>query len=141
GGNLTYELLRLAYTTTPGLVADKLKAVLELTWASMMEQTCRGVVFGYDEAQNLSDHGAKYQFPLSLMLEVFQSIQRKGIPFMLVFTGLPTLLARLIDARTYSERMFHVLILDRLDEDDSRTAITKPIEDAKCPVKFSGPGI
>jgi hypothetical protein len=60
---------------------------------------------------------------------------------MLVFTGLPTLLSRLIDARTYSERMFHVLMLDRLSDDDSRSAIMKPIEDAKCPVKFNESGI
>jgi hypothetical protein len=32
------------------------------------------------------------EFPLSVMLDVFQSIQRKGIPFMLVLTGLPTLI-------------------------------------------------
>jgi hypothetical protein len=43
----------------------------------------KGIVFAYDEAQNLADHSAKDQFPLSLLLEVFQSIQRQDIPFML----------------------------------------------------------
>ncbi len=37
--------------------------------------------------------------------------------------------------------MFHTLLLDRLDEADCRAAIIKPIEDAKCPVKFNDPGI
>jgi hypothetical protein len=138
---LNFQLLMGVYNHTPGLASDKLKAVLEIVAESMKSRDAKGIVFAYDEAQNMTDHAEKEQFPLSLMLEVFQSIQRKGIPFMLVFTGLPTLLARLIDARTYSERMFHVLILDRLDEDDSRAAIVKPITDAKCPVKFSDPGI
>ena len=33
--------------------------------------------------------------------------------------------------------MFHVIFLDRLTDKDSRDAIHKPIEDAKCPVKMS----
>jgi hypothetical protein len=89
----------------------------------------------------MSDHATKEQFPLSLMLDVFQSIQKKGIPFMLLFVGLPTLFPKLVDARTFSERMFHILTLDRLNEKDSHDAIIKPIQDAKCPVKFTDSGI
>jgi len=138
---LNFQLLMAIYNHTAGLASDKLKAVLDVIAESLKSRDVRGIVFAYDEAQNMMDHSEKEQFPLSLMLEVFQSIQRRGIPFVLVFTGLPTLLAKLIDARTYSERMFHVLMLDRLDEDDSRAAIVKPIDDAKCPVKFSDAGI
>lgn len=138
---LTFQLLQSIFQHTPGLSSDKLKAVLEVVAASVLKGEAKGIVFAYDEAQSMTDHAEHDQFPLSLMLEVFQSIQRKGIPFMLVFTGLPTLLARLIDTRTYSERMFHVLMLDRLNESDSQSAISKPIEAAKCPVKFSAAGI
>jgi len=138
---LNFQMLGAIYNQTAGLSSDKLKAVLEVAAEAIKPHGIKGVVFAYDEAQNMTDHTEKDQFPLSLMLEVFQSLQRKGIPFMLVFTGLPTLLSRLIDARTYSERMFHVLMLDRLDEKDSRSAIMKPIEDSKCPVKFSENGI
>ena len=63
----------------------------------------RGLVFAYDEAQNLSDHAAKNEYPLSLLLDVFQSIQKKGIPFLLVLAGLPTLFPKLVEARTFSE--------------------------------------
>lgn len=138
---LNFQMLSAVYNHTNGLASDKLKAVLEMVAYSLQGKDARGIVFAYDEAQNMTDHAEKEQFPLSLMLEVFQSIQRKKIPFMLVFTGLPTLLSRLIDARTYSERMFHVLMLDRLNENDSREAIKKPIEDAKCPVRFNESGI
>ena len=33
---------------------------------------------------------------------------------MLVLTGLPTLFPKLVDARTYTERMFHTIFLDKL---------------------------
>ena len=138
---LDFRSLTAIFHGTPGLTSDKVKAVLETVATALKARDVRGIVFAYDEAQNMMDHAEKEQYPLSLMLEVFQSIQRKGISFMLVFTGLPTLMPRLIDARTYSERMFHVVTLDRLNEDESRQAILKPIDDAKCPVKFSEPGI
>jgi hypothetical protein len=118
-----------------------MKAVLGAVAVALQARDIHGIVFAYDEAQNMMDHAEKEQYPLSLMLEVFQSVQRKNIPFMLVMTGLPTLMPKLIDARTYSERMFHVLMLDRLNEEDCRKAIMKPIDDAKCPVKFTEPGI
>jgi hypothetical protein len=42
------------------------------------------IVFAYDEAQTMADHAEKEQYPLSLLLDVFQSIQKKNIPFMLL---------------------------------------------------------
>ena len=134
---LDYNTLFGIYSTTPGLPSDKLKAVLETVAAACAREQNRGIVFAYDEAQNLADTPADGQFPLSLLLDVFQSIQKKDIPFMLALTGLPTLFPKLVDARTFSERMFRVITLDKLDRDDSRDAIRKPIEHANCPVAFS----
>ncbi|MGA2455692.1 MAG: AAA family ATPase [Solirubrobacteraceae bacterium] len=136
GTTLDFHTLTGIYKATPGLVADKLKAVLEVVAASVAQEGKRGVIFAYDEAQTLADRDVEDQFPLSLLLDVFQSIQRKGIPFMLVLTGLPTLLPRLVEARTFAERMFRVLTLDRLAPPDSREAITKPINSTECPVGF-----
>lgn len=134
---LDFAALSSVYDGTPGLVADKIKAVLEIVAAVMARDGRRGLVFAYDEAQNLADSAARDQYPLSLLLDVFQSIQRKGIPFMLALTGLPTLFPKLVEARTFSERMFRVVTLDRLGPADSKEAILKPIEDTKCPVRFS----
>lgn len=133
---LTFDLMTEVYKQTPGLVADKLKAVLELVWTCMQQHGATGLVFAYDEAQNLSDHAAEKEYPLSLLLDVFQSIQKKNIPLMLVLVGLPTLFPKLVEARTFAERMFRVVFLDRLNEHDSRDAILKPIQDAQCPVKL-----
>jgi len=134
---LSYELLISVFTAAPGLVSDKIKAVLEFAWDNLREQERHRVIFAYDEAQNLSDYAAKEQFPLSVLLDVFQSIQRKGIPFMLVLTGLPTLFPKLVDARTFAERMFRVVMLHRLTEEESYDAILKPIEVAECPAIFT----
>lgn len=133
---LTYRVLSSIYERTPGLVADKLKGVLEIVAGAVHAEKKRGVIFAYDEAQNLADATDRDQFPLSLLLDVFQSLQKKDIPFMLVLTGLPTLFPKLVEARTFAERMFRVVTLDKLNEEASREAIIRPIEKANCPVRF-----
>lgn len=133
---LDFPHLLSIYERTPGLVADKVKHVLETVWDRLRHTDKRGLVFAYDEAQNLADYPAKDHYPLSLLLDVFQSIQKKGIPFMLVLTGLPTLFPKLVEARTFAERMFRVVTLTKLSREDSREAVVKPIEDADCPVRF-----
>ncbi len=106
---LNYSILLEIYKKIPGLAVDKLKGVLEYVWDYMPKRGQRGLIFAYDEAQNLSDNAENDEYPLSLLLDVFQSIQRKGIPFMLVLTGLPTLFPKLVEARTYTERMFRIV--------------------------------
>jgi len=136
--SLDYAALLAIWEETPGLAYDKLKAIVESVWEALEPMGKRGVIFAYDEAQNLADHSERDEYPLSLLLGVFQSIQRRGIPFMLALTGLPTLFGKLVEARTYSERMFHMVALDRLSKKDSRQAIMKPIEDSDCPINFAG---
>lgn len=134
---LDFEALADFHTRTPGLASDKLKAILELVWQQLKEAKQRGLIFAYDEAQNLADRQEKDQYPLSLLLDVFQSLQRKGIPFMLVLTGLPTLFPKLVEARTFAERMFRVMTIDKLSREDSREAIQRPIAVAGCPITFT----
>jgi hypothetical protein len=138
---LSHGILMSVFEQTPGLISDRIKATLEFAWEHLRAQGKQKIVFAYDEAQNLSDHAGKEQFPLSVLLDVFQSIQKKGIPFMLVLAGLPTLFPKLVDARTYAERMFRVMTLTRLNTDESREAILKPIEVADCPVSFVGDSV
>lgn len=133
---LNYSSLAALYDKTPGLVSDKIKQVLEQVWIHLARQGSHGVIFAYDEAQNLANHSEKEQYPLSLTLDVFQSIQKKNIPFMLALTGLPTLFPKLVEARTFAGRMFRVVLLDRLGQADSADAIIKPIQQSGCPVVF-----
>src|SRR5205085_1736525 len=55
------------------------------------------------------------------------------IPFMLALTGLPTLFPKLVEARTFTERMFHVITLRALTENDTKNAVRKPILKSGCP--------
>ena len=125
---LDFSTLKGIYEQTPGLPSDKLKQALKVVESALKQRGhFKGIVFAYDEAQNLADHRDKDQFPLSLLLDTFQSIQRMGMPFMLALAGLPTLFPRLVAARTFSERMFRVMFLDKLDDDSAREAIKKPL--------------
>jgi hypothetical protein len=60
---------------------------------------------------------------------------------MLALTGLPTLFPKLVEARTFAERMFRVILLDKLDAEASKEAIVKPVEDADSPVQFIGDSV
>ena len=134
----TFEVLWEMFSMTPGLAQDKLKKILSLAGRWAREQGFRGIVFGYDEAQTLSDREQKEEFPLALLLDTFQSIQRAAIPVMLLLSGLPTLLPKLVEARTFSERMFRTIFLTRLDDDASREAIVQPILNLHvCPFGFT----
>lgn len=136
---LSYRDLWQIFEDTPGFPSDRLKAVLTTT-ARLLEQTnMKGIVFAYDEAQNLSDHAEKDEYPLALLLDVFSYLQRQNFKtsFLLVLTGLPTLIPKLNEARTYTERMFHTLMLERLSEGEARDAIVKPIEISKSSLFFS----
>jgi hypothetical protein len=122
---LKFDDLSSIYNNTPGFVMDKLLAVLEHVAAMIAPTKVKGIVFAYDEAQNLSDHQDTNQFPLSVVVDVFANIQKRHLDcqFLLVLTGLPTLVQKLNEARTFTERMFHTLILDRLIDPDTRAAI------------------
>lgn len=134
---VNHAYLSRIYDDTPGLIVDKLKHVLEFVWSLVCQTSKNGVIFAYDEAQNMSNNARKEQYPLSVLLDAFQSVQRKNIPFMLVLVGSPALHPKLVDARAFSERMFRVLSLGQLSAPDSREAILKPVEDADSPFAFT----
>lgn len=137
---LSYGVLMSIYNNTPGLESDKLKRVLDVVWESTKGKV-KGIVLAYDEAQNLKDHAIDREYPLSLLLEVIQYLQRRQIPYLLVLTGLPTLYPTLVEARTYSERMFHIINLDKLSPEESREAIERPIKKDNCPASFTDEAI
>ena len=60
---------------------------------------------------------------------------------MLALTGLPTLIPKLVDARTYAERRFRVVVLGGLTDAESRQAIVKPIERSEGTIKLREPSV
>jgi hypothetical protein len=137
---LTFDLLQSVYDQTPGLESDKLKRTLELVW-DVVKHKVKGIVLAYDEAQVLKDKAADKEYPLSLLLEIIQYLQKKEISYLLVLTGLPTLFPNLVEARTYAERMFQIVTLDKLTDLETKEAIQKPIQVKNCPVSFTEHGI
>jgi len=69
---LDFPTLLELYKTIPGLVSDKIKGILQFVWDCLSPHGVSGVIFAYDEAQTMSDHAEKEQYPLSLLLDVFQ---------------------------------------------------------------------
>ena len=128
---LSFEFLAEYLNSQPGLVVDKLKATLEFVWSIAKASGTRGILFAYDEAQVVRDREKKEQYPLAVLLETFQSLQRKGARYLLLLTGLPTLFPRLVESRTYAERMFAVQELGRLSPGASREAIEVPLRDSR----------
>jgi len=55
----------------------------------------------------------------------------------LLLAGLPPLFAKLVQARTFAERMFRVVTLERLNDRDCRDAILRPLEETGGRVKFN----
>lgn len=125
----TLDVLREIFDGTPGLAQDKLKKIVALAGQWAREQGFRGIVFGCDGVQALSEREPEEEFPLALLLDVFQSVQRAGIPAMLLFSGLPALPPKLVEARTFSERMFRVIPPPRLSGGASRTVGVRSASD------------
>lgn len=135
---LSFEALEQIWERTPGLPVDKLKAVLTNTWAAVSQAPeTRGLIFAYDEVQTLNEHPDTGEYPTALLLDTFQSLQRQGLPLMLVFAGLPNLLRKLVESRTYAERMFRVCFVDRLTPAESEDAIRRPIADVSRPLQLT----
>lgn len=136
-----YQALREIYETTPGLVSDKLKRVVTDMWAAISAnvEDVRGIIFAYDEAQNMSDHAERNQYPLALLLDVFQSLQRTGVKAMLVLSGLPTLFPKLVESRTFAERMFSIITLDSLSDEEAGEAVQRPLESHPSLLRFNEP--
>lgn len=135
---LDFASLERFYNQQPGLVADKLKATLEYIWGGLQAvHGVKGIVLAYDEAQEMNDQDKKEQYPLSVLLSVIQSLQQKGLPFLLVLAGLPSLYPKLIERRGYAERMFKIVELKPLTPEETAKAISIPIDKEGCPVKFN----
>ena len=62
-----YEFLASIFKSTPGLVSDKLKAVFLVVAPLVKSMKKKGVIFAYDEAQNLSDHARERPIPFGCL--------------------------------------------------------------------------
>ena len=82
---LNYPTLRAVYKQTGGLVADRLKATLTFVWLALRAspKPPRGIVFAYDEAQNMAEDGC----PITFTEESIRQIEKHsgGYPYFIQF--------------------------------------------------------
>lgn len=89
-----------------------------------------GLALLFDEAQVLSDDRSRDgDHPLSMLLASVSALQRQRLPLALVLCGLPNLTINLLEARTYSERMFRGDEVSSLPDVEARNAFTIPLHD------------
>jgi hypothetical protein len=84
----------------------------------------RGVVFLFDEIQFLTTTQLA-----SLVVALHRTTQRR-LPITLVAAGLPQLPELVGEAKSYAERLFNLLEVDRLDKQDVAKALTEPADNA-----------
>lgn len=134
-----FELLKRHYERAPGLPSDKLKAVLLRCSSLASKAGASGIILAYDEAQCLTDHARRNEFPMSMLIETISALQKRdGVcPFLLVLSGLPQVFSALIETRTYTERMFHVISLDRLSRRDTYRALYEPLSEHIPPLQVT----
>ncbi len=134
-----FEVLRTMYERSPGLPSDRLRATLVRLGSLVNRAKARGIVFAYDEAQCLSDHAERNEFPMSMLVETIATLQKRdGVSqCLLVLSGLPQVFDALTQTRTYTERMFEVVTLDRLSRQDTLNAIMPPLMGLMPPLNAS----
>ena len=87
-----------------------------------------GVVLLLDEAQILTDErDPRGSHALSTLVAAVSTLQKAGVPLCLVLCGLPTLAVNLLNARTYTERMFQGFVVGSLDTVESEKAFVEPL--------------
>ncbi len=63
---------------------------------------------------------------LASLIAALHNTSQQQLPITMVAAGLPQLVGRTGDAKSYAERLFEFAPIDRLDDDDARTALIVP---------------
>jgi predicted ATPase len=105
-------------TTSGDLERDLVALALDVGRAAGEEGI--GVLVCIDELQEM-DRG-----PLEAITAAAHATGQREVPFILAAAGLPSLPARLADAKSYAERLFDYRPLGKLNEPTAERAITGP---------------
>ncbi len=89
----------------------------------------KGLALLLDEAQILTDEkGSSGNHALSTLVAAVSTLQKAQVPVVVVLCGLPTLAVNLLNARTYSERMFQGFTVGSLPPEAAEEAFVRPLE-------------
>jgi AAA ATPase domain len=125
------------YPVEPGL-ADSgdleldLRDVLQAA-ALAAKQNDTAIVLFIDELQYIDEQ------QLAALITALHSANQKQLPITLVAAGLPQLLGKMGRAKSYAERLFEFIPIDKLDDASATIALTVPAQ--KENVEFQGDAI
>jgi AAA ATPase domain len=88
-----------------------------------------GVALLIDEMQDLGP------VDVSALCAACHELSQSGAPLVVVGAGLPHLPAVLSASKSYSERLFRYVRIDRLDRDDAEVALTAPVQREDAEIK------
>ncbi len=100
-----------------------LKDVLE-TVAIAAKETGTAIVLFIDELQYVPEE------QLAALITALHGASQKQLPVTMVAAGLPQLLGQMGRAKSYAERLFEFLPVDKLDHDAAKIALIRPAEKA-----------
>ncbi len=103
------------------LEADLGKIVTDLSEGAREQGV--GIAILIDEAQDLT------QKELSILAALAHTVSQQGLACVFAFAGLPSLLKRLSEAKSYSERLFNFQLISNLNEEDAKEALRKPAQE------------
>jgi len=103
------------------LEADLAKVLFDLAGAA--EEQNVGVALLVDEAQNLAVD------ELAALCEIQHKANQQEKRLLVVVAGLPSLPAKLAEAKSYAERLFDYFHVDRLSRSEAADALTEPAGD------------
>ena len=93
---------------------------LLLTLGTAAAERATAIVLFIDELQYVPED------QLASLITALHSASQDQLPITMVAAGLPQLVGRTGDAKSYAERLFEFASVDRLDDDDARDALTVP---------------
>lgn len=127
-GGVTFSLPH-GDTPAPGLgdsgVLDLDLTDLLLALGEVAEEQKSGVVFLFDEVQNLS------KSDLEALVVAYHKAIQKGKPIAIVLAGLPLLPALVGDAKSYAERIFLRPLVGALPDGEAVKALVEPAANLK----------
>jgi hypothetical protein len=126
GVELGYSPGRRSSKTPKQMLDDDLRDALREVGRLCQKSDHTGFILQYDEFQVVKEE--RKELTLSALLAATATVQREGIPVMLVLCGLPTILENLGRSKSYSERMFTVEHIGHLHPPEDRLAFTGPAE-------------
>ena len=107
---------------------NQLVDYLEKWWKVVQENDYNGIVLLFDEFHTVVDVKPNNWYILTDFIGAVNEIQPNGCRYSLVLCGLPTLMPNVKAARSYAERMFGVMNVSNLDKENTKAAISKPLE-------------